>query len=341
MTPEGGDHIFRLLAATVDTPAGEVVLVAARSLEDRQEALAGMIAQFSLWGPLTVLMSSLLAYVLAGAALRPVEAMRREAEAISVADLEARLPVPSSNDEIASLGSTLNEMLARLESSIQHERAFLADASHDLRTPLSLLKIELELALRQPRSAEELLGAVQSAACETDRLVALADDLLILASADQGSLPLHRARLSVVEVTESVVSEFRERAEREQRPLAVRGSTGLEIEADKSRLEQALRNLVENSLRYGEGPIEVCVERRGNEVRLHVRDEGPGFALDFLPRAFDRFTRADPARTGEGSGLGLAIAQAIAESHGGSAGVGNRGTGGADVWLAFPAYPAL
>lgn len=337
LTPPGADHRFLLLAAPVETPDGRVVLVAARSLEDRAEALSSMTANFTIWGPVILALSSLLAYVLARAALRPVEAMRRDAAGISVADLQVRLRVPPTSDEIQRLGSTLNEMLDRLQASVDRERAFLADASHELRTPLSLLKTELDLALHQPRSEEELRRAVESAAEETDRLIELADDLLVLARADQGRLPIRPTAIDVPAVLESLTEGFRARAERQQRRITIEARPGLVLLADETRLEQALRNLLENALRHGSGTIAIRAKETDGEIRLHVTDEGPGFPPAFLPRAFQRFSRADTSRGSPGSGLGLAIARAIAEAHGGRAEADNQAGAGADVWVSIPA----
>ena len=146
------------------------------------------MARSSIGGPVALLLASLAGYVLAGAALRPIEAMRRRAQEISTASLDERLPVPAARDEVARLGETLNAMLARIEDGLARERRFVADASHELRTPLALLKTELELALRRARSPEELQAAIESAAGETDRLARMADDLLLLARSDQGQL---------------------------------------------------------------------------------------------------------------------------------------------------------
>jgi len=225
----------------------------------------------------------------------------------------------------------LNEMLDRLERALRRERTFVADASHELRTPLALLKTELELALRTPRSQVELEQALRSAAAETDRLAQLAEDLLVLARSDQGRLPLRRAPVSVRNVLSGVAARFERRAEEAGRGIEVDAVDGLVVPADAVRLEQALGNLVENALRHGEGSIRLSAVEADGRVELHVLDEGRGIPPDFVPRAFERFTRANESRTGAGAGLGLAIAQVIAKAHGGSAHVS-----GADVWLSIP-----
>jgi two-component system, OmpR family, sensor kinase len=171
-------------------PVGGSVVVVGESLEDRDEALDALLAELLIALPLALLVSSVVGYLVAGAALRPVETMRRRAAEISADTPERRLPLPRASDEIRRLGETLNEMLARLEAAFERERRFVADASHELRTPLTTLRAELELALRGERDAAELRAAVASAHEEARRMSTLADDLLVLARADQGRLPV-------------------------------------------------------------------------------------------------------------------------------------------------------
>jgi signal transduction histidine kinase len=329
--PEVGGHV-RLLAV----PDGDLVLVVGVSLDERDESLRGFLGELLIVGPVALVLASLLGYGVATAALRPVESMRAEAAAISGADPGRRLTTPRSRDEIARLCETLNEMLDRLEAALEHERAFVADASHELRTPLALLEAELELALRRPRSPEELEAALRSAAAETDRLVRLAEDLLALARSDQGKLSLHPAPISARGVLTGVAERFALRARAEGRELVVDASAGVDVLADGPRLEQALGNLVDNALRHGRGEVRLSAVERDGSIELHVEDHGAGFPPEFLPRAFERFARADEARSGEGAGLGMAIAGVIATSHGGSAHAANRDHGGADVWISIP-----
>jgi two-component system OmpR family sensor kinase len=310
------------------------------SSEMRQRRLPGAVRARArdvhvIVAPLALLLSSLLGYSLARAALRPVEEMRVEAAAISGSEPGRRLPSGEARDEIARLSETLNAMLERLERAIERERSFVADASHELRTPLALLKAELDLALRKPRTPPELEEALRSAAAETDRLVRLAEDLLVLAQADDGRLPLRRDAVRAGEVLASVREAFRGRAEEAGRTLEADGDSFV-LAADRLRLEQALGNLVDNALRHGAGAVHLSVLDRNGHVELHVLDKGEGFPPDFLPHAFERFGRADEARTSAGAGLGLALAAAIAEAHRGSAHAANREGGGADVWLSIP-----
>jgi two-component system OmpR family sensor kinase len=262
--------------------------------------------------------------------------MRRRAAVISADEPGGRLPIPVAEDEIASLGRTFNGVLDRLEQALERERRFVSEASHELRTPLAILRAELELALEEGGSLEDVQYALRSAAEETDRLVQLAQDLLVTASASEGRLPVRASRTDVRDVYEGIVERFRRRAEEAGRRLIVDAPTGMAVSADRLRLDQALGNMVENALRHGAGPVRLLAREREGHVELHVIDGGSGFPPDFIARAFDRFSRAESARSSGGSGLGLSVVQAIASAHGGSAHAVNRPEGGADVWLALP-----
>jgi signal transduction histidine kinase len=267
--------------------------------------------------------------------------MRRRAAAVSTSSLDERLPVPPAHDEVARLGETLNQMLARIEAGLARERRFVADASHQLRTPLALLKTELELALRRARSPAELEQALRSAASTTDRLARLADDLLLLARADEGRVQLKTERVDVLDRLEAVAQSFAARAAAERRPVVIDGDGALVVTADPIRLDQALTNLVDNAFRHGGGRITLSARARDGVAELHVIDEGGGFPAGFVDLAFERFSRAE-GRAHDGSGLGLAIVETIARAHRGEAHARNRPDGGADVWLALPfSYPGL
>jgi signal transduction histidine kinase len=312
-------------------------LVVARSLEPREETLSRLFRELLVAAPLALVLACVAGYGLASAALRPVEAMRRRAAAVR-ADSPVRLPVPPSRDEISRLAETLNEMLERLHASLEHERRFVSDASHELRTPLALLRTELDLALRRRRSAVELEAALRSAAEETERLTRLSEDLLLIARGDGAALPLRREQVVATEILDQVAARFSARAEAAGKTLTVEPSDVV-LDADPERLAQAIGNLVDNALTYGGETIVLSVRLRAATAELHVEDDGDGFPTDFLPRAFDRFSRADDARTSGGTGLGLSIVALLGAAHGGGAAAANRPGGGADVWIAVPAAP--
>jgi two-component system OmpR family sensor kinase len=325
---------IRLYAVPID--GGRRVVVVGVSLAEHEHALETLGAALLLGGPLALLVASVAGYLLAAAALRPVESMRRRAATISSGDIGARLPLPNSVDEIYRLGSTLNEMLARLEQGLEHERAFVADASHELRSPLTVLRAELEVGLMENGSAEALRATVSSAIEETDRITGLAESLLVLASAEQGLLELNRSAINPADLLAAIGARFRQPAKDLGRELTIASDGGSPVLGDRSRLEQAVANLVENALRYGHGRIVLAEQQRGDHIELHVIDEGAGFPPAFLPVAFDRFSRADASRPRGGAGLGLAIVRAIAHAHRGEVDAANRPDGGADVWITLP-----
>jgi len=328
---------FRL--HVIAAPGGRT-LVLGRSLAGREESLDHLRHELLFAAPLALLLATLLGYWLAGAALRPVEEMRRRAAAITPATPGSRLPVPRAQDELSRLALTLNDMLDRLEAAFEHERRFVSDASHELRTPLALLRTELELALRRPRSHEELTEALASAAEETDRLTRLAADLLLIARSDQSSLPVRRRPVEAQLLLETAARRFAVRAAELGRELVVEDRPVVSIRADPERIEQVLGALIDNALTHGRGTVSLWAVAAAGRVELHVGDEGGGFPAGFAARAFDRFSRADEARGRGGAGLGLAIVQSIADAHGGFVTAANREGGGADVWIALEQLPA-
>ena len=330
------DDAARLLATPVTAQDQRLVVVVGTPLEDRDDAVRNLGSLLLVGGPVALLLAALAGYGALTAALRPVESMRRRAAAIHDAAAGQRLPVPPADDEIGRLGQTLNAMLARLEDAFARERTFVSDASHELRTPLAILKAELELALRGGRDVKDLEAALRSAAEETDRLVQLAEDLLVIARSDQGRLPIRTGDVHVARLLETACERFARRAADQEARVLVDGADDTVIQADPLRLEQAVGNLLDNALRHGGRHVALSAQAVGDAVQIHVRDDGPGFPPAFIDTAFERFTRADAARGRGGAGLGLAIVDAIARAHGGHVDARNRSEGGADVWLTLP-----
>ncbi|HMC50221.1 MAG TPA: ATP-binding protein [Solirubrobacterales bacterium] len=331
----GLEESSRLLATPVRAHGRRQVVVVGTSTEARDDSLVDLVQLLLLGGPVALVLAALAAYWVAAAALHPVEAMRVRAGEISTAEPDQRLPVPPTHDEVARLGGTLNEMLERLGEVLEHERAFVADASHELRTPLAILRTELELALAEGRSPQELRAAIASAAEETDRLTQLTEDLLTIAQTERGELPLRLTRVELTELLEGVRRRFERRAAEEGRGIEVAGPE-LGIRGDRLRLDQAIGSVVDNSLRYGDGTVSLEVGAGDQGVEIRVRDGGAGFPAEFLPRAFERFSRASSSRRDGGSGLGLAIVKTVMRAHGGDVQVANW-AGGAEVCFTLPA----
>ena len=317
------------------------VAVAAYSLESYDKSVSTITAGVAVGGALVIAVAVVGSYVLARRALAPVERMRSQVQAMSATDDERGIPVPGTNDELSHLARTMNDLLARLHSSLARQRAFAADASHELRSPLAVLQGELELAGKSGRSKEDLQAAVSSAAEEVTRLTQLVEELLLLARSDSASLAGPTEPIDVVALLRHVCRVHERRAGAAGVRLVVSAPGELTAVADGHRLRQALDNLVDNALRFAprDSQIELRASAQGNLLTLEVLDQGPGFDEEFLPHAFERFTRptGDRSRADGGTGLGLAIVDAIAAAHGGRAAARNLPGGGAAVRLEFPA----
>jgi two-component system, OmpR family, sensor kinase len=315
--------------------------VVGETLGDRRDALRQLIALYAVAGPAALALASAAGWILAGAALRPVERLRLRAAQISDTDPQARLPVPNTGDELTRLATTLNDLLERLHHARDREHRFVDDASHELRTPLAILKAELDLALTRPRSPVELEATLRAAAFETDQLVNLAEDLLVLARVRDGRLPLRPVTVHLPTFLDRVVTPLRLRVGQPGPSIRIRvNASDQSAQIDPDRVRQAIQNLVDNALRHGQGPVTITATRRPDRLLIDVQDAGPGFPPTILTSVFDPFTRG-PAitqhrhhdRSTGGTGLGLAIVKAIAESHSGTATATNPPEGGAHVHL--------
>ncbi len=338
-----GEHA-RLTAAPYPSHA-RWVAVAGASLDTLDRTLSDVFRELLIGGISTVLIAGLGAYLLARAALSPVERLRGEVAALSGREQRAAVEVPSTNDEIAALAKTMNELLGRLQEALARQRALIADAGHELRTPFSVLHAELELAGRPGRSAEELRTAVQSATDEAARLYRLADDLLLLARSDEEQLGLHREPTDLKALIERSLARTSVLSHAPGVRCRIDCPEGLSAVVDPDRIRQVIDNLVDNAARFAPSETEIVVSARPAEADLiiEVSDSGPGFPPDFLPHAFERFRRPDlgRARSAGGAGLGLAIVQAVIVAHGGQVAAGNRPEGGAIVTIDLPCVVSL
>jgi two-component system, OmpR family, sensor kinase len=335
----GGERI-RMVAVPVDRPNGRYLVTVGSSLTTTEAALDRVRTGLLGGGIAVVLLASLGAWLLAGAALRPVERLRAAVSAVPPDRPGQVLQVPATRDELAALGSTMNQLLGRISQALERERRLIADASHELRNPLAVLRTELELANQPGRSQAELAESVGHAAREADRVARLAEDLLFLARTDQGGPNVAPTRQPLRPVLAGAVTAASGRAAASGIRLELEVDAALDAPIDADRLRQAADNLLDNALRVAPrgSAVQVQAERRDGTVTLAVSDAGPGFPAAFLPHAFERFRRADPARTRKhgGAGLGLAIVEAIARGHGGRAEAANRPEGGAVVRLILP-----
>jgi two-component system, OmpR family, sensor kinase len=324
---------FALNRSIDDVPSTNRSEIRAR-VRHRDEALSELLVQLAVAYSVTLLITGFVGYRVARVALDPVERMRRRASAES-ADASFRLPVPEARDELSRLAETLNDLFARVQTGVDRERRLIADASHELRTSLSQLVLRVDLALSRERPPDELRATLVDLREDTQRLVRLANDLLLIARADDGRLPIRPERVGVLPLAADSAGRFEEAARREGRAIELAIDPGLELEVDRDRFAQALDNLIDNAISHGAGAVTVSARATGSAVAIEVHDDGPGFARDFAERAFDRFATADAGRSDGSSGLGLAIVAAIAHAHGGDAKVVD-GPGGT-VQIVLPA----
>lgn len=325
-------HPYKLVVESVDSPDGTVLVASAISKNKHNEALRELLLQLALADLVTLVAASYVGYRTARAALDPVERYRLAAEQADGAQL---LPVSDArNDEVTRLGHTFNALLERIARANQRERQFLADAAHELRSPLALMRTELEVAALRSRDDETTGTMLASLSDQVERLITLSNALLDLEEVHASGLapgdPVDVGRL-VVDVADRFAAEARNEARR----VEASAPPGLTVPGNRHWLELALANLVANALRHGAGTIRLTATSTDEGVRLAVIDEGTGFPADFVDQAFDRFSRGDTSRSTRGTGLGLALVQAVAEVHGGTAVIT-----GAQVAMDLPAVPA-
>jgi hypothetical protein len=329
----------RLIAGPLPGHPGWVA-VAAVSLEAFDRTLGDVSRGLLIAGAVFVAAAGLGAYGLARAALSPVDRMRREVASLSERDQAPGVRVPGTRDEIAALARTMNQLLSRLHGALARQRALVADAAHELRTPFAVLSGELELAGRPGRSRAELSAAVARASDEVTRLTRLTEQLLFLARSDEDRIVLQPERVSLPDLLIGSAEQAAGRASAVGVSCRVEAPAGLMATLDPDRIRKAIDNLVDNALRFAPAgtPIVISARAAGPDLVIEVRDRGPGFPSQFLPHAFERFRRPDSgrARSDGGAGLGLAIVSAIAQAHGGRATAGNRPEGGAVVMLELP-----
>ncbi|HWU31552.1 MAG TPA: HAMP domain-containing sensor histidine kinase [Marmoricola sp.] len=330
------DTSYIWLATPATYQDQRVVLVVAINRHQHDEALRELLAQLAIAGGATLIAAGLIGYRTARAALDPVERYRVAAE---TADHSTRLPVDGRDDELTRLGHTFNAFLDRLEASRERERRFLADASHELRAPLSVMRAEVEVALMRAKTSGHDPETLQSLGTQIGRLERLCNALLELEEVTS-STEVARQSVLVDELLTDLVDRARMLPGLGGRSIRLVTSETFTIEAHPHWLEVAINNLVTNAIRYGAGDVEVGARQVGKHssrrVEIWVLDHGEGLPDDFLPRAFDRFARVDESRASGGTGLGLSIVAEIADLHGGSVRID-----GARVSLVLPQPDAV
>ena len=335
-----GDDRWRALAAPTTGPGGATgAIVVAESLQPVDAAVDRVLILVLLAGPAALAATALGGWWLARRALRPVERMTSRAREIGIERLHERVPVPRVEDEIGRLGVTLNAMLDRLQRGLDEKHRLVADASHGLRTPLAVMRAELDVSLREDALPEAARDVLESACEEIDKMTRTVDNLLTLAQVDEGRLAVLTTRVELRQAVESAAEPLRPLADERHVRLALSGPP-CAVQADVHRLQQALTNFIDNAIRFARegGEVEVMTWCEEAEVGVTVIDDGPGIPIEVRDRVFDRFYRVagGPHETG-GSGLGLAICREIADAHGGRVWIDSAPGGGSAFSIALPA----
>jgi signal transduction histidine kinase len=330
----GHREVVHIVAAGVSTPAGLFTVLVGQSMDEIDDGTEAAGAALIVGLPLLTIVVGVATFLFVGRTLRPVEAMRRQAATISVSNLHTRLPVPTATDEVAALATTMNSMLDRIEAASAAQHRLVADASHELRSPLATIHAGLDLLgnAQLPTGASTHVTRMRRESARMGRLI---DDLLLLARADESGL---RLRQEDVDLDDVVYAE-RDRITAEHPDLRVDAQvTPVRVVGDAHHLQRVLRNLVDNAARHAHRTITISLVAKGDEAELAVRDDGPGIPPEELDRVFDRFVRLDEdrSRQGGGTGLGLPIAREIVTAHGGTLTAEQTRGGGATLRIRLP-----
>lgn len=329
------DDELLAVAAGADTRFGELTVIVARSTDDVFESTQVVSGLLAIGAPLLLVLVGFTTWLVVGRALHPVEAIRAEVEAISSAELHRRVPDPPGQDEITRLAATMNGMLGRLEAGQDRQRRFVADASHELRSPIASIRQHAGVARAHPErsSLEELSDTVLAESLRVQRLV---DDLLLLARADERSLQLRRRP---VDVDDFVFDEARRLRDSSDLRVDTRQVSAGRVLGDEGVLARVLRNLGDNAARHASTTIFFGLAEDNGTVRLTVEDDGPGIPQAHRERVVERFVRLDEARARDegGAGLGLAIVAELVAAHGGNLTIADSPLGGARIDIQIPA----
>ena len=305
---------------------GAGIVQVAESYRHVQDVQGQLILLLALGIPFTLLAASLGGWFLAGSAINPIDRITRAADQISAQDLHQRLDLDLPNDEVGRLASTFDKMLARLEDAFERQKRFIADASHEMRTPLTILKGDVEVALNRPRSVEEYQETLEMVNETTDRLTGLVEELFLLARADNNQVPLQIVEFNLPDLLIKDISHLMPRAIEKNVALNLDAPDELSMQADLAKLSRLFINLIDNAIKYSEVGDEVTVRVTTQDqfACVAITDTGPGISPEHTSQLFQRFYRVDKARSrlttdtnGSGAGLGLSIAQWLAELHGG------------------------
>jgi heavy metal sensor kinase len=335
---------WRVVCEEVKGPDGILTVQVARSLAAFDNESSTLLLTFFMTGPLTLLFVVGGGYFLARRALAPVQSMTQSANQISADRLSQRIDVENPDDELGALAQTLNRMIERLERSFAEMQRFTADAAHELRTPLAVIRNEAEVALRVSRTPDEYSHVLGNLLEETNRLSHMADQLLFLCRQDAGLLAGKQDRVNIDTLLRDVIANMQLVADAKAVALSLTADCNCDVRGDASQLRRVFYNLLDNAIKYTDsgGTVAVAATAARGAVSVSIKDSGIGIPAEHLPRIFDRFYRVDPARAGEaGAGLGLSICQSIIASHDGTIVVESRLQKGTMVCVTLPNTRAL
>jgi two-component system OmpR family sensor kinase len=338
-------HRLALQHVTIPPSGARYIVVVGNPLEPTDEELESLREILAYVVPIALIVAGFAGWFLARHSLSPVVAMADRARRIGVENLSGRLPVANRRDELGHLAETFNDLLGRLEASLTQQRQFMADASHELRTPVATARTAASVALQQPRRDErdyrETLQIVEQQATRLSRIV---EDMFTLARADAGNYPLHRTPMYLDEVVDEVVRATRVLAAAKDVSVEVSTVPSAVLSGDEDLIRRLLVNLLDNAVRYAPrgSTVRAVLEQSSTSYIISIHDQGPGIAPDVQPHIFERFYRGDSARArnqSDGAGLGLALARWIANIHGGDVRLTQSSETGTIFTVELPSTP--
>ena len=332
---------FRIYTTPVFESGKVAYIVQVASPQDSiRIALNNLRVALFLLFPITVLATGVMGAFIAKVTLHPVDSMIETIHQIRAENMMIKLKIPNTKDEIQKLAETFNEMLGRLEAAFNTQRRLFADLSHELKTPLTILKGEFEVTLKKARSNAEYQGTLKSALEETDRIIRLSENLLLLAKFDSKEISQKNEKLDIEALIKDIANNVKGMAELKDITLLFSGGEGLPVYGDRNQLKTLFLNIIENAFKYTpeKGRIEISVVKDGASADITIKDTGPGISEEEAGYIFDRFYRVDKSRSSSGFGLGLSIARAIAEAHGGGISVRSRPGEGTAFIVSLPLF---
>jgi heavy metal sensor kinase len=345
VTTRNGQQVRLYSMELTENGTPVAIIQVGESLAQLNAALRSVALELVIIAPFILLLSALGSYWLAARAFIPIDRLTRTTQYIQAGDLHQRVPVPRTHDEVHRLATTLNEMIRRLEEAFRRQRRFVADASHELRTPVAVIRSMTDLALIEELTPQEYKELLENINTETERLGRLISNLLALTRADEGRMLLELEHVRLDQLVGVVVTHAEVLAVEHNISLHVQASDPITILGDEARLIQVIMNLLDNAIMYTDagGQVMITVEKKDTTACLTLRDTGIGIAPEHIPHIFERFYRVDSARVradGNSSGLGLAIVEWIIQAHNGTITVESQPGQGSTFFVTLPLAPA-